>query len=475
MVSIPLVVFWNLLGIEILLATTEPQARPNILLIYADDLGWKDPSYQGHPQHETPHLDRLAAGGMIFHAGYAGAGNCAPSRACLLSGSYTPRHRVFYVGANNRGSQRSQRLIAMPGRSGLPAEVRTVAEVLRDAGYATGIFGKWHLAGPDGENAGNQGFEVVVDPRAHSPNRFRDEPQDPKGAFTITREALEFMDRSKAAGKPFFAFVSHHAIHAALEARPATLNRFRKVCDDPGAALYAACLADLDASVGLLLEGLGQRGLAGDTLVVFSSDNGATKESPQEPLRGNKGGYYEGGIRVPMLVRWPGRTRSGSICRVPVHQVDLFPTFLAAAGIPVPAGIPLDGVDLSGLLAGADPAPRALFWHFPGYLDGPVLRGRPGDVALGFRTRPVSVIRKGDWKLHLFHEEWVLDGGAAGLPASGAVELYHLGKDEGEHRDLAAEEPAKRDELLRDLLRWMEAVEAPLPEARNPAYRTPPR
>ncbi|MCU0795472.1 MAG: sulfatase [Akkermansiaceae bacterium] len=442
-------------------------ARPNIVVVYADDLGWKDPSYQGHPTHETPRLDQLAAEAMVFQAAYAGAGNCAPSRACLHSGTYTPRHGVYAVGSTTRGPKASQRLIAVPNRSGLPEKTLTLAEVLRGAGYATGLFGKWHLDGPEGAQPADQGFDVVFDPRHPNPNLRRDEPDDPKGAFSITRAALEFMKRSRAEEKPFFAFVSHHAIHSTLEARPATLERFERKTPRKKAALYAACLADLDTSLGILLDALDREGMARETMVVFTSDNGATNESSQEPLRGNKGGYYEGGIRVPMVIRWPGKIEPGSRCGEPVHQVDLFPTFLAAAGIPWPEKHLMDGADLAPLFAGEPFSSRALFWHFPGYLDSPVRRGRPSDVDLGFRTRPVSVIRRGPWKLHLFHEEWLLDGGRASIPGNGAVELYHLGRDEGERKDLAADESAKRDELLDELLLWLDKVDAPLPKVRE--------
>jgi arylsulfatase A-like enzyme len=200
---------------------------------------------------------------------------------------------------------------------------------------------------------------------------------------------------------------------------------------------------------------------------VFTSDNGGTQQSSQEPLRGNKGCYYEGGIREPMIVRWPGVTRPGSRCAVPVINQDFYPTFLEAAGTAVPKDKVLDGASFLPLLKGATSLPReAIFWHFPGYLDNPVIRGR--DPV--FRTRPVTVIRKGDWKLHLYHEEWQLDGGRAGLATNNAVELYNVVNDLSERQNLALKNPAKREELLGDLLKWMQSVPAPLPGQPNPAY-----
>jgi len=442
--------------------------KPNIVLIFADDLGWKDVGYQGSDFMETPNIDRLAKEGMVFTAGYAAAGNCAPSRACLLSGNYTPRHHVYAVGSTARGPKAAQRLVPIPGKSGLAKKNITFADALKSAGYVTGIFGKWHLAGPDGTAPGEQGFDVVFQ---SGDGWSKNEPGNPKAIYSLTQAACKFMEKNK--NRPFLVYLSHYAIHTKLEARQSTLARFQAKA--PGQqhhdALYAACTYDLDDGVGILLKKIKELGLEENTLVVFTSDNGGTRQSSQEPLRGSKGCYYEGGIREPFIVRWPGVTKPGSQCDVPVINVDLFPTFLAAAGIPVPAGKVLDGESLLPLLKGEGTWTRsAIFWHFPGYLDGPVPRGRELDVRTGFRTRPVSVIHKGDWKLHLFHEEWQLDGGREKLATNHAVELYNLAEDIGERNNLAGINPAKRDELLDDLLAWLKATDALVPTEPNPAY-----
>lgn len=439
-------------------------ASPNIVLIFADDLGWKDVAYQGSDFYETPNIDRLAREGMVFTAGYAAAGNCAPSRACLLSGQYTPRHGVYAVGDTNRGPKSLMRMIPIPNTRHLaPANV-TIAEALGSAGYATGCFGKWHLgSAAGGTGPGDQGFGTVMDRNY----RGSGVQEDPKGIFTITRAACEFMEKNRE--RPFFAYVSHHAIHSGLQARQATLARFQKKAagKQHDHALYAACTHELDAGVGLLLKKLADLGVEKNTLVVFTSDNGATPQSSQEPLRGNKGSYYEGGIREPFIVRWPGVTKPGSRCDVPVINVDLYPTFLAAAGVATPSGKVLDGESLLPLLRGSGSLRReAIFWHFPGYLNSPVTRGR--DPV--FRTRPVSVIHRGDWKLHLYHEEWVLDGGRERLDRNNAVELYNLASDIAERENLATVRPKKRDELLGHLLAWITATGSPLPSAKNPAY-----
>ncbi len=451
--------------------------RPNIVLIFADDLGWKDVGYQGSDFMETPNLDRLAQEGMVFTAGYAAAGNCAPSRACLLSGNYTPRHHVYAVGSTDRGNKAQHRLIPIPNRNGLAKQHVTLAEALQAAGYATGHFGKWHLAGRDGALPTEQGFDVSFDSfgegelREGSEGNKTGPPTDPKGVFTLTRKACEFIEAQQ--DRPFFCYLAHHAIHTPLQARAETLAKFqaKRPGEQHGNAMYAACTYDLDASVGMLLAKLAELKLADKTLLVFTSDNGGTQQSSQEPLRGNKGSYYEGGIREPFVVRWPGVTTPGSRCDVPVINVDLFPTFLAAAGAAVPQGKVLDGESLVPLLRGEGGLTRqAIFWHFPGYLDNPVIRGRELDVRTGFRSRPVTVIHKGDWKLHLYHEEWQLDGGRGRLATNNAVELYNLRDDIGERHNLASDNTTKRDELLEDLLAWQRSTGALFPHEPNPQY-----
>jgi len=444
-------------------ATAGSAERPNILLIFADDLGWTDVGYNGSPYFETPNIDRLAKEGMVFTAGYAAAGNCAPSRACLISGNYSPRHHVYAVGSTDRGQKELMRMEPIPNQGGLAPENITVADALKAAGYATGIFGKWHLSGRGGAQPGEQGFDVVMDQNYPGSGA----KEDPKGIYTITSAACEFLENNQ--DKPFFAYVAHHAIHTGWQAKQETLSKFeaKMPADEEVNALYAACAADLDDGVGILLAKLAELGLAENTLVVFTSDNGRIAYVPQEPLRGGKGSYYEGGIRVPFIVRWPGVVKPRSRSAVPVINVDLYPTFLAAAGAPVPSGKVLDGESLLPVLKGEGELERqAIFWHFPGYLDGPVNRGR--DPV--FRTRAVSTIRKGDWKLLLYHEEWQLDGGAARLDTNHAAELYNLRADAGEYHDLAGLNPGMRDELLGDLLSWFERTDALLPTKKNPKY-----
>jgi arylsulfatase A-like enzyme len=448
-------------------APLSASVKPNILFIFADDLGWKDVGYQGADFMETPRIDALAKSGMIFSNGYAPAANCQPSRACLFSGQYTPRHDVYAVNTTNRGPKEHMRLMPVPNKSGIPAKEFAMPDAMKAAEYATGIFGKWHLGGADGCNPKEQGFDVYYDSaKGGNPNASKGKIQsDPKGIFSMSEQAAKFMEENAKAKKPFFLFMSHHAIHTTLQAKKETLAHFeaKVAAGAKGDPLYAACAKDLDSGVGLLLDKLDELGIAENTIVVFTSDNGGTRGSSQEPLRGNKGCYYEGGIREPFIVRWPGVTKPGSVNATPVLNIDLFPTFADAAGAKIPAEKILDGESLQALCRGEKLKRESVFWHFPGYLDEAVSRGRELDVRTGFRTRPVSVIRKGEWKLHLYHEEWLLDGGREKLATNNATELYHLSEDIGEHKNLANTNTAKRDELLDELLAWCKATNAKFP------------
>jgi arylsulfatase A-like enzyme len=440
--------------------------RPNIVLIFADDLGWKDVGYNGSDYFETPNIDRFKTQSMSFNYAYAGGGNCQPSRACLMSGQYTPRHGVYAVGSTDRGPEKLMRMIPVPNTPYLESANVTMAEALKAGGYATAHFGKWHLESRQhpGTTPEAQGFDLSI-----AGSNGKKGPEDPKGIFSTTADVCKFMKENR--DRPFFAYVAHHAIHSPLQARPATLEKFKakppgKQHDNP---LYAACTYDFDDGVGVLLKCLAELGLEQNTLVVLTSDNGATQQSSQEPLRGNKGCYYEGGVREPFLVRWPGVTTAGSSCETPVINLDLYPTFLAAAHVAAPKDKTLDGEDLVPLFRGGSKLKRqSIYWHFPGYLDNAVIRGR--DPV--FRTRPVSAVHRGDWKLLLYHEEWQLDGGRAKVDTNHAVELYNLASDGGERVDVANSNTAKRDELLDDLLGWFKAVDAKLPTEKNPKYES---
>lgn len=458
------------------LATTASADRPpNIVLIFIDDMGWTDTSYGhslygGSDLYETPHIDRLASQGMRFTSAYASAGNCEPSRAVLISGQYTPRHHMYAVGSTNRGPKHEMRVTPVPNVNSLPLENVTIAEAMRAAGYATGMYGKWHLGSTQKFAPSAQGFDET-DSMGKSSNPNFPGDADPKHAYRITRESNAFMERHR--DEPFFCYIAHHATHMSIQARDDMVAKFDE--KGPGKqhqhTKFAAMNGEMDRAVGRTLAKIDELGIADNTVVVFTADNGGLPQSPQTPLRGFKGMYYEGGIRVPMIVRWPGHVEAGSECDVPVLNVDFYPTFLALAAGAVPDGKVLDGESLVPLLTQSGPLKRqSIFWHFPGYLDRP----NPGSRDNVFRARPTTTIRRGDWKLLLFHEEWALDGGRPALPANHAVELYNLAEDIGEQHNLSADNPTKRDELLDDVLRWVDETNAILATEPNPAFGSQP-
>jgi len=438
--------------------------KPNIVLIVADDLGWTDLGFQGSKFYETPNLDRLAGGGMVFTDAYTPAANCAPTRACYMSGQYGPRHGIYTVGTSVRGNPRQRKLIPTPNRTTLPDENVTLAEALRTNGYATCHAGKWHLGG----DARTQGFDVNIagshwgHPKRgyFSPYGMAHLDDGPKGEYLadrITTEALDFIEDHK--DEPFFLHMAHYSVHTPIQPKPEKVPHYRqkKPTDRHNDPKYAAMIESLDENVGRLMDGLADAGLDEHTLVVFTTDNGGVyKITRQWPLRAGKGAYYEGGIRAPFVVRWPGKVAPGSRCATPVIGVDFYPTFLEAAAATPPEGKQLDGLSLIPLLTGQGSFPeRPLFWHFPIYLQA----GNSETRDPLFRTRPGSVIRLGDWKLHEYFED-------------GGLELYNLKDDIGEKHNLAAQMPEKVRELHAKLQAWREATGAPVPTEPNPAYRT---
>ena len=437
--------------------------RTNIVLFYVDDLGWRDLGCMGSDFYETPHIDALAADGVVFTSAYANAPNCAPSRACLMSGQYTPRHGVYTVGNSTRGDVTRRRLIPTPNTKELTPESVTVAETLKAAGYVTATMGKWHL-GPDPRE---HGFDVNVagnrtgSPRGghFSPYRNPQLPNGPDGEHLtdrLTDEAVRFIEEHRE--QPFFLYLTHYAVHTPIQAKDDLVEKYQ---DKPAAGghknpKYAAMIDSVDQSVGRVMKALEDAGVAEHTLFVFFSDNGGHGNvTSMAPLRGAKGMLYEGGVRVPMIARWPGRASAGARCDVPVIGVDLYPTFLAAAGASPPPDHELDGEDITTLLAGQDAgqlADRPLFWHFPAYLQATRRRAEEP-----FRTRPAGAVRAGDYKLLEFFED-------------GRLELYDLKQDIGETNDLSEREREVTAALHARLKAWRASVDAPVPSEPNPKF-----
>jgi arylsulfatase A-like enzyme len=443
--------------------------RPNFIFILADDLGYADVGCYGSTFYETPNIDRLAAQGMKFTDGYASCPVCSPTRASILTGKYGARIAL----TNFIAGKRAGMLLPPDWKPYMELDEYTLAQALREAGYATQCVGKWHL-GPKGYEAERQGFDRVDlpgggGPSGYFPNIARNQNTAEGEYLTdrLTDRALEFIEANRQ--RPFFIYLSHHAVHIPLQAKAELIEKYRakaaklNLGDTPrfapegdhqarqvqNHAVYAAMTESLDDSVGRVMQKIEDLGLAGNTVIIFTSDNGglSTAEgSPTSnlPLRAGKGWLYEGGIRVPLIVKWPGVTRPGSTCQEPVTSTDFYPTLLEMAGLPLRPDQHVDGVSFAGLLGGGEkPDRQAIYWHYPHYSNQ---GGRPG-----------SAIRLGDWKL-LEHFE------------DGRVELFNLRDDIGEKNDLSARMPQRAAELKAMLAAWRQQVSAQMPRP-NPDYR----
>lgn len=459
--------------------TSVAAQQPNILFILADDLAWSDLGCYGHAWHETPHLDQLAAAGIRFTDAYAPAPICSASRASILTGKTPARLHFEFVTKNGPGRQElrpTQSLRAPPFTLDLPLAERTIAERLRDAGYLTAFFGKWHLNAHYQQYLGwspthgppQQGFAIAREGFGSHPYSYRANGEPDKivepGRFpedSVTRGAVEFLRQPR--DEPFFLMVSDYYVHTPVqtpcqwlidkyEARiPANVkNREQRV-------RYAAFVETLDHYVGQLLKELDASGLRDKTLIVFTSDNGGHPEYvSNSPLRGSKWNLYEGGIRVPFIVRWPGKTPAGRTCRTPVIGYDLLPTFITAAGLTVDEHEPIDGRSLVDVLK--DPQQnldRDLIWHFPYYhpergFAKALSKIGIDDFAIS-QTRPQSAMRRGKYKLLKFYEDQ-------------RTELYDLTDDLGEQHDLSLDDTTIAGEMDRSLRARLNAADARFPD-----------
>lgn len=432
---------------------------PNIVFIFIDDMGWTGTSFMGSGYYETPNIDKLAGEGMVFRSAYTCGPNCAPTRACLMSGQYTPRHGIYTVGNSERGQSRFRRLIPIKNTTDLNTAIVTIAEALKPVGYVSACIGKWHLGGAKFSPLA-QGFDFSIDS-----GDFKKDPNDPKCIYSFTDAAIKFIETNK--DKPFFLYLSHHAVHTPVEATDKLTAKYQDKPPWHGQSKpkYAAMTEHTDDGVGRLMTKLDELKLTENTIVIFYSDNGgAGEQTSNYPLRGAKGMLYEGGIRVPMVVRWPGIVKAGTSCDVPVNSVDFYPTFLEISGAPAPINQVLDGESIVPLLQGAKSLKRqAIFWHFPAYLEGTKPEGARDPY---FRTRPASAIRKGDWKLIQYFEQ--LEFGEQ--PSLPELELYNLADDIDEQNNLAKTMPEKTEQLLQELVAWRRSLNAPIPNEHNPDY-----
>jgi arylsulfatase A-like enzyme len=444
-------------------------SQPNVILINLDDVGVTDFGYAGSDFYQTPNIDKLASEGMVFKKAYAAAANSAPSRACLLTGQSGPRHGVYTVNSSSRGKASTRKLIPIKNTLHISNDNTTLGNLMQSAGYKTITLGKWHVT----KNPLKNGFDINVGGSSDggpyhgkymSPFNYPNCKVDKKGVNLtdyLTDRLFQFIQNNKE--EPFFVYLPYFAAHMPFEGKPELLKKYKKLPKGKrhNNVAYAATIEAVDQNIGRLEKFLKENGLEENTLIIFTSDNGGVfGVTSQKPLRSGKGSYFEGGIREPFIVKWPGKIKPGSVCNTVVSHLDIFPTLAKITGAPK-VNKPLDGVDISPLFSGGKIQPRSLYWHFPIYLQA-YHRSGVGDDTRDrfFRTRPGSVILDGDWKLHENFED-------------GSIELYNLKDDIGERKNLVNENPEKAAELFKKLKAWQKRMNAPIPTEPEPAYGKP--
>lgn len=453
--------------------------RPNIVLILADDLAWSDVHCYGHPYHQTPHIDRLAKEGMRFTNGYSPAPICSASRASILTGKAVPRLGFEFVTKHHSGHQKLNAkvpLLTPPYTLNLPLKEETIAERLAGVGYQTAFFGKWHvsqhyknryLAWDPKFGPKQQGFEIAEEDFGDHPYAWKRQPPPNAAdgeipADSMIQRTADFIRRKH--DRPYFVIASSFYVHTPVRTRcqwlveqyadmlPADAPNRKKRLE------YAAFVQTLDHHVGTILQAIEESGAKQNTLVVFMSDNGGHPEyCSNAPLRGSKWNLYEGGIRVPFIVRWPHGIKSASTCSAPVIGYDLLPTLVNVAG---GRADDVDGRSLAGLLANPNQElSRSLVWHFPYYHPESTFASAQEGIGVGdfavSKTRPQSALRRGKYKLITFAEDK-------------RFELYDLDADPAESHDLSEESPklaGELNQLLEERLTKMNARRAvPLKE-----------
>ena len=459
--------------------------RPNIVFIMADDLGWRDTSPYGSKYYPTPHIDRLSQRGMRFTRAYAANPFCSPTRASIMTGLWPARIGITVpachveevvtekCGLVERGHPgvRTRNAISL---TRLKQEYRTLAEELKDAGYATGHFGKWHL-GRDPYNPQNQGFDIDVPHwSGPGPNAYLPPWKFPKAIAEwfipkhdrehiedrMADEAIAFMEANK--GKPFYLNYWAFSVHSPWQAKPELIDQYefsRDPASEQRNALYAAMIHSLDDAVGKLIDALDRLHLADKTLIVFTSDNGGIAEKVQQfedpitsnqPLRAGKGAVYEGGVRVPFIVSWPNHVQAGSVCGEIIQSVDYYPTFLDLLGIKPKEGQPFDGISILPALKGGKLNRDAIYCHIP-HTNSPLL-----DYLAG------TAVWEGDWKLIRFY--------CKSDDLTDTFELYNLKDDISETRDLAKEHPDRVASMKKKMDAFLKDTDAVIPTV-NPFYR----
>ncbi len=432
--------------------------RPNIVFILIDDMGWPDAEVYGHQFHETPNINKLAAEGIVFTDAYTASPVCSSTRASIQSGQYPARVGITdYI----PGHMRPFEILKVPHNRTqyMPLDVITMGEVIRDAGYATGYIGKWHLNGFEkGRLPKSQGYDYAITRLGGAHFDFASKYDPPfEGldkedylANVLTDRAINFIEKNKS--RPFFLTLSHYAVHIPLQAEENLIEKYEnktKPASGVNNPIYAAMVEHVDQSVGRILDKLTTLELDKNTVVIFYSDNGGLIKmfngngpvvSTNAPLRSEKGSLYEGGVRVPFIVRWPNKIAPGTRTDALMTSTDLFPTLVNIAGGTLPQNQVIDGENLMNSFEGLPPQERAIYFHYPHY----------------HHSVPAGAIREGDYKLIQFYDDM-------------RIELYNLSKDIGEKNNLAEQQPKLAAHLLGKLSRWLSEVGAEMP-TQNPNF-----
>ena len=428
------------------------ESPPNMIFILADDLGYSQLGCYGSNFYKTPHIDKLAEEGMRFTNAYAACAVCSPTRASIMTGKYPARlHLTDFIAGNKRNSYP---LTQPDWQKYLLLEEITFAEILKEHGYRTALFGKWHLSqektapGSLAFNPDKQGFDesfVTYKPSQSMAQPWQDAENDAHNVDTITSLAIDFLERNRS--NPFFLFVSHNTIHDPLREKAETIQKYRDLEESKepeNHPVIAAMIERLDGSCGVILNKIIELGLEKNTVVIFFSDNGGKHDyAAQTPLRTGKGWLYEGGIREPLIVKWPGNATAGSVSESLISSIDFLPTFLEISGI---EGIPenVDGKSFTRVLK--DPKTnihQELFWHYPHYHGGSGMR-------------PAGAVRSANYKLIEWYEPAVLN-------LENPVELFDLRNDIGETTNLVDSLPDIAIELRELLRNWRIETRAQMP------------
>ena len=437
---------------------------PNIILITVDDLGWKDLGFMGSKYYETPFLDKLASQSMVFTNAYAGAANCAPSRASLMSGLNTPKHGIYTVGSSQRGETKTRKLIPVKNKKYLHDSIYTLPEMLKSAGYKTAHFGKWHI----GENPKTQGIDYNIGgSKRGNPGRngyfspfnidfIENKKSDEYLTDRLTSEAINFIKKNYTS--PFFINLAFYSVHTPLQGKENLIQKYnlKQGVNGQENSIYGSMVSSVDENIGRILNIIDESKLTENTLIIFTSDNGGIRAiSNQYPLRAGKGSYYEGGIRVPFIMKWPNKIDAGVNKKTNVSHLDIYRTLQEIVNPKI--GVKkLDGINLKSQFKGPSQLKRDIFYHFPIYLEAYNKIKDHGRDPL-FRTRPGSVIISGKWKLHHYFED-------------NGTELYNLETDIGESDDLSDKEPKIVERLKHSLENWRLKEKAFIPNEKNPFY-----